>query len=157
MSSKPSLADVEHARLLVADEEGRVGRRVVVVEQLEEEAEAALGAPLRARAEKPAVRSPESSRFPQFGQMKNGTQRSLAMGRRPVRGPMPQKRRSRAPLGHRQPEVLEAALGHHAAARGALDQALLQQIRLVDVLDRVLLLVDRGRQRREPDRARRRT
>ena len=63
----------------------------------------------------------------------------------------------RAALGHRQPEVLEAALGEHAAARRALDQALLQQVGLVDVLDRVLLLVDRDGQGREPDRAAART
>ena len=41
------LAAADHATLVVAHEEGRVGRRVVVVEQLEQEGEAALGAALR--------------------------------------------------------------------------------------------------------------
>ena len=37
-------ADREHAAVAVGDDEARVGRRVVVVEQLEEEAEAAVPA-----------------------------------------------------------------------------------------------------------------
>ena len=46
----------DHASLAVADEEGRVGRRVVVVEQLEQERETALAAALAlAREAEPAV------------------------------------------------------------------------------------------------------
>ena len=44
-------ADREHAPLLVGDDETRVGRGVVVVEQLEEEAEAAVPAGGRLRRE----------------------------------------------------------------------------------------------------------
>ena len=46
----------------------------------------------------------------------------------------------------------EPVLGDHAPARGPLQQPLLEQIGLIDVLDRLLLLVDRRRQGREPDR-----
>src|SRR5215211_3165267 len=49
--------------------------------------------------------------------------------------------------------MLEAPRCDHAAARGAFDEALLEQVRLVYVLDRVLLLVDRGGEGREADRA----
>ena len=41
-------AGADQTALLIAEKEGRVGRRVVVVEQLEEEAEAALLAAARA-------------------------------------------------------------------------------------------------------------
>src|SRR5262245_9009523 len=50
------------------------------------------------------------------------------------------------------PKVLEAAVGQDPAAWRPLDEALLQQVGLVDVLDRVRLLVDRGRQGRKADR-----
>ena len=50
-------AGADQASLLVEEEEGRVGGRVVVVEQLEEEAEAALACSACARVWKPAVRS----------------------------------------------------------------------------------------------------
>ncbi len=53
----------------------------------------------------------------------------------------------------RQSEVFVGARGRDAAARRAIEEADLDQIRLVDVLDRVLLLADRGRQAVEPDRA----
>ena len=49
--------------------------------------------------------------------------------------------------------MLESPPGGRAAARGALDQPALQQVRLVDVLDRVLLLAHGHRERREPHRA----
>src|SRR6266540_6207691 len=49
-------------------------------------------------------------------------------------------------------QLLPAKLGHHAAARRALEEAQLQEVRLVDVLDRVLLLAERNRQGREADR-----
>ena len=45
------------------------------------------------------------------------------------------------------------ALGGAASARGALEQAALQQIGLVDILDRVGLFADRDGQRGEPDGA----
>ena len=48
--------------------------------------------------------------------------------------------------------MLAPELRHDAAARGSLDQAELEEVRLVDVLDRVLLLPERHRQGREPDR-----
>src|SRR3954447_6801000 len=44
-------AEPDHSRVLIADHERSVGRRVVVVEQLEQEAEAALGAALGASCE----------------------------------------------------------------------------------------------------------
>ena len=69
-----ALADVEQPSLLVADEESRLRGRVVVVQELEQIAsphrEQALG-----RFDIPAVRSLDSSRLPQFGQMKKGTPR----------------------------------------------------------------------------------
>ena len=46
-----------------------------------------------------------------------------------------------------------AALGDDAAARRALDEAELEQIGLVHVLDRLLLFAERDRQRGETDRA----
>ena len=46
-----------------------------------------------------------------------------------------------------------AKIGDRPAARCPLDEAELEQIRLVDVLDRLLLLAERHRQRREADRA----
>ena len=47
----------------------------------------------------------------------------------------------------------ESAFGGGAAAGGAFDQPALQEIGLVDVLDRVLLLSDHDREGGEPDRA----
>src|SRR5688572_3825252 len=44
-------AGADHAGLLVEDEEGGVRRRVVILEKLEQEAEAALLTPLRPSAE----------------------------------------------------------------------------------------------------------
>ena len=58
--------------------------------------------------------------------------------------------------GHRtrrvHAKVLEGTPGRGATPRRALDQASLEQVRLVHVLDRVLLLADRDRQRRQADR-----
>ena len=54
--------------------------------------------------------------------------------------------------GRLQAEVVERPPGRGASARRALDQTLLEQIRLVDVLDRVLLLSHRDGERRETDR-----
>src|SRR5207237_3659801 len=48
--------------------------------------------------------------------------------------------------------MLAAELRDDAAARGALQEAELQQVRLVDVLDRVGLLAERNRERGEADR-----
>ena len=59
--------------------------------------------------------------------------------------------------GVRVPEVGTPEPCDHAPARRALQQPLLQQIRLVDVLDRAPVLADRVGQRREADRARPRT
>src|SRR5207248_2225037 len=53
--------------------------------------------------------------------------------------------------GRRGADVRSAELRDRAAARRALDEAELQQVRLVDVLDRLLLLAERGGQRRQPD------
>src|SRR5262245_11985222 len=54
------------------------------------------------------------------------------------------------PLGHgllRLPaDVLPPQLGDDPAARRALEEAELEQVRLVDVLDRVLLLAERHRE-----------
>src|SRR5262249_18415779 len=60
---------------------------------------------------------------------------------------------ARGALRGRQAEVIVGPLGEDAAARGALQQALLKQVGLEHVLDRVLLLADRDRQSREADRA----
>ena len=59
-------------------------------------------------------------------------------------------------LGGR-PEVRAPELGDDPPARRALEEAELEQVRLVDVLDRVGLLAERDRERREADRARRRS
>ena len=64
--------------------------------------------------------------------------------------PAQNRRGSRA--GARQPQVRVAGRRDDAAARRALEQAQLEQERLVDVLDRVGLLADRHGQRREADR-----
>src|SRR5918999_1767818 len=53
----------------------------------------------------------------------------------------------------RRADVDAAELRDHAAARRALQEAELEQVRLVDVLDRVGLLPERDRERREPDGA----
>jgi hypothetical protein len=50
-------------------------------------------------------------------------------------------------------EVRAPERGDHPAARGALEKAELQQVRLVDVFDRLRLFPERHRERREPDRA----
>src|SRR4051794_40986287 len=50
-------------------------------------------------------------------------------------------------------EVRAAVLRDDAAARRALDEAELEQVRLVDILDRVGLLTERNGERREADRA----
>src|SRR5947209_5501004 len=49
--------------------------------------------------------------------------------------------------------MLEGGGRRDAAARGALDQAALEEVRLVDFFDRVRLLGDRDRERREADGA----
>ena len=67
----PRPAPISRA-LLVADEEGGVRRRVVVVEQLEQEAEAALLARLRRGSGSRRSVPSEVLRSPQFGQMKMG-------------------------------------------------------------------------------------
>src|SRR5919201_3846788 len=50
-------------------------------------------------------------------------------------------------------DVGAAEVGNHTPARCALDEAELEEVRLVDVLDRFLLLAERDRERREADRA----
>src|SRR5689334_8432903 len=52
----------------------------------------------------------------------------------------------------RTSEVAVGALGRHPALRGPGEKALLDEIRLVDVLDRVALLPDGRRERVETDR-----
>src|SRR5204862_7053640 len=143
-------ADVEDPPLLVADEERRLGRRVVVVEELEDEPEAALRAPLRAPGKArrplaaqlpvPAIRADEEGHAERVVNPV-AVLRQARRGRREGSAYSEEARRS---IGDRKAKVLEAALGHHPAPGGALDQALLEQVRLIDVLDRVLLLVDRG-------------
>ena len=49
--------------------------------------------------------------------------------------------------------MLAAERGDDAAAGGPLEETELEQVRLVDVLDRVRLLAQRDRQRGKPDRA----
>ena len=49
--------------------------------------------------------------------------------------------------------MLPPEVGDHAAARRALEEAELEQVRLVDVLDRVRLLAERDGERRQADRA----
>src|SRR5689334_6836014 len=49
-------------------------------------------------------------------------------------------------------EVPEGPLGHDSPLRRPSEKSLLDEVRLVDVLDRVALLPDRGRERIEPDR-----
>src|SRR6187200_59171 len=134
----------DDAPLRVADEERGVGRRVVVVEQLEEEAEAALRAPLGLAAEAggaialgravAAVRADE-----QMGH-------ALGTGYAVRIGPVLEER---GLVRRVEPEVLEGAPRGGPAAGRALEQAALQQVGLVDVLERVGLLVDRDGQRRE--------
>ena len=56
-------------------------------------------------------------------------------------------------LRHRQARGARSARSVATRPRGRpLEQPLLQQVGLVDVLDRLLLLVDRGGEGREPDR-----
>ena len=130
------------------------GRRVVVVQQLEQEAETALratlghvaetGGPLSLGRPVAAVRADEQmghyesvrvaralkARYGPFG-----LEEALAVGRR------------------LEAEMGEGVRRRHPPARRALDEAALQQVRLVDVLDRVLLLVHGHRERRQTDRA----
>src|SRR3954453_19701747 len=78
-----------------------------------------------------------------------------------ARGPPPVGPPRRRPLeqpglaagGRLEAQVGEGPRGRDAAARRALEEAALQQVGLVDVLDRVLLLADSDGQRRETDRA----
>src|SRR5260221_10034012 len=53
--------------------------------------------------------------------------------------------------GRLETEMREGRGGRRAPPRGALDQSLLEQVGLVHVLDRVLLLPHRDRERREAD------
>src|SRR5688572_37109 len=48
-------------------------------------------------------------------------------------------------------DMLAAELGDDASARRALEEAELEQVRLVDVLDRVRLLAERHGERGQPD------
>src|SRR5690606_21136283 len=118
---------------LVADEERRVRRRVVVVEQLEEEAEAALGAAPRLVAKSlltvgcgaplTAIRADEQVSHrrlkPRPARVKARSEKCRVLGRR---------------LQAQVPECMDRRA---AAARGALEEAALEQVRLVYVLDRV--------------------
>ena len=54
-------------------------------------------------------------------------------------------------------DLFATQLREHPPARRALQETELEQVGLVDVLDRLGLLAERDRERREPDRARRRT
>src|SRR5258706_14117550 len=54
---------------------------------------------------------------------------------------------------HRHVEVTVGDLGQHAAAWGALQEALLQQIRLDDLFEHIALVAERRRHRLDPDRA----
>src|SRR5262245_51783974 len=56
-------------------------------------------------------------------------------------------------FGRLEAEVAEGVRRRHAPARRALQEPALEQVGLVDVLDRVLLLLHGDRERREPDRA----
>ena len=60
-------------------------------------------------------------------------------------------------LARRLPRAARPRSVIDPAARGALQEAELEQVGLVDVLDRLGLLAERDRERRETDRARRRT
>ena len=60
--------------------------------------------------------------------------------------------RRASPRRRRRADVRAAELRDRAPARRALDEAELQQVRLVDVLDRVRLLAERRGERREADR-----
>src|SRR5436305_912984 len=186
---------IDHPRLLVADEEGGVRRRVVVVQQLEDKAEAALGAALGARAEargslradlpvaavganeerhpngrllrvRPNVprarlaaaetarycvlsRSNSARLFDLFASLFRLFRRSpVAHGGTSDRT-LEQTVRS---FGHRQAEVLIGPRSDHAAPWSALEKALLKQIRLEHVFDRVGLLADRDGKGREANR-----
>src|SRR5690348_11015949 len=55
-------------------------------------------------------------------------------------------------VGSRDADVRAAERRDRAAARRALDEAELQEVRLVDVLDRLLLLTERRGERAEADR-----
>src|SRR5262245_31999315 len=63
------------------------------------------------------------------------------------------RKRTAARSTARDAEVLVRALRRHAAARRAVEVALLDQERLVDVLDRAAVLADRRGERVEPDRS----
>ena len=66
-------------------------------------------------------------------------------------------RRASAPRRRRRADVGAAELRDRAAARRALDEAELEQVRLVDVLDRVRLLAERRRRASTARPGRRRT
>ena len=148
-------------RLLVADEERRVGGRVVVVEQLEEEAEAALRAAcgrlaetrvaIRGSGARAAARADEVG-GPSAPARRVGVARS-ALRRRQSDAVDPEARDQRrlACARRLEAQVLVGARRRGAPARRALDQPALQQVGLVDVLDRVGLLADADRERREAD------
>src|SRR5437588_9219688 len=79
-----------------------------------------------------------------------------AAARRTPRAGLPERasrcRSEELRLGRRRCTDMGAAeLRDRAAARRPLDEAELEQVRLVDVLDRLLLLAERRRERREAD------
>src|SRR5439155_19929723 len=101
----------------------------------------------RARARPPAFRRRAPPRTPpsRDADARRGPRAAL---RRPAS-------RSRSEELHlcrrRGSDVRASELRDRAAARRALDEAELEQIRLVDVLDRLLLLAERRRESRETD------
>src|SRR3954451_23481779 len=97
----------------------------------------------RASRRKPRWRSDAVWRVPQFGQMNR-----CAMAARKCSS------RTEAVLnerGRRKTEVRPRRRSRHAPARRAFEEAALQQVGLVDVLNRVGLLPDRHGERREAD------
>src|SRR4051812_12198650 len=96
-------------------------------------------------------------RLPQLGQMKWGIPGKLRRGGEAFlkdaasRGRL--SKEARGALRTLEPQVGEGGGGGHPSARRALEEAALEQVRLVHVLDRVGLLGDGDRERREPDRA----
>ena len=83
-----------------------------------------------------------------YGSTQRGRRQRQRQRRRARLRTAPARRR-----GQLEPEVRVGGRRRGAPARRALEHAQLEQVGLVDVLDRVLLLADGDRERREPDRA----
>src|ERR1022692_2360312 len=151
LERSPAAAD--HATLAVGHEERRVRRRVVVVEQLEEKREAAVrAAPIFTAKRLIAVRCERAVAAvgaDEWVRHRRETAYMRSIGERSAAGARNSEQRRRHGRW-RDVEVRVRVRGRGPPARRPLEHPQLQQVGLIDILDRVALLAHRDGQRRQP-------